>query len=82
MGRIDMWANYVCIFGGAAIAGTMCWSIWNAWTHERIYLGRSRQKWLTKAEDPHRFRINVLLNLAMIEAGLLLIAIGAGWWRP
>ena len=81
MGRTGMWASYVCIFGGAAIAGTVCWATWNAWAHERIYLGRSSQKWLTKAEDPRRFRINVFLNLAILPAGLLLIALGAGWWR-
>jgi hypothetical protein len=73
-----MWANYALLFMGGAIVVTMCWSTWSAFARKRIYLGRSSQKWLTKDDDPRRFRINVVCNLALIPFGIWMIALGLG----
>lgn len=74
-----MWAHYVLLVMGGAIVITTCWSLGTGLVQGRLYMGRSNMKWLRKEEDPRRFRLNLMLNVVILPAGLCMIALALGW---
>ncbi|GEM_PF-5009596 len=74
-----MWAKYVLLVIGGAIAATTAWSLGTALVQGRVYMGRSGMKWLRKEDDPRRFRLNLILNVVILPAGLWMIALALGW---
>ena len=60
------------------VVGTVCgltsvWILWTGLTQARIYLGRSSMKWLRQADDPRRFRVNLIAAALLLALSLLMI---------
>lgn len=71
-----MISGYLLLFMGTAIVVTFVWMFWTALTRSRIYLGRSKQRWLYRADDPRRFRINLVFGLFVLAGGVWMARLG------